>query len=212
MRKLLIKVCGMRERDNIASLLTLSPDRVGFILYPPSKRYVGEEFCMEEAVPDIECGSESYQRVGVFVNSSVDNIVDIAKRNIISSVQLHGSESPEECAKLINSGLEVIKAFSVDNSFDFSTTEAYNNCCSFFLFDTKGVNPGGNGFKFSWELLKGYSGDTPFFLSGGIGLSDVEAIRSFEHPMLAGLDLNSAFEISPALKDIDKLREFIESL
>ena len=207
-----IKVCGMRNSENISSLLALKPDFVGFIFYNKSKRYVTE-------FPQIQF-PENIKKVGVFVNERISKVVEIMNEYQLDLVQLHGDETPEYCNKLVtsmistplNHQVEIIKAFSVDEKFNFDLTEPYKNQCNYFLFDTKGKEYGGNGIKFNWEILQNYKGKTPYFLSGGIGLEEKEALVSFlssqESRNCYAVDVNSRFEDSPGMKNIDKLREF----
>ena len=208
MNELKIKVCGMRNTENISGVAAALPDFLGFIFYPKSARFVGEEFLAEQ----LENIPSSIQKVGVFVNELPEKVIGICKRLDLQVVQLHGSESPEYCQQIKASGLTVFKAFSVDDSFDFEQLSGYGDVCDYFLFDTKGHLPGGTGQKFNWALLKNYNGLVPFFLSGGIGPDDLEAIRNFEHPRWRGLDLNSGFELLPALKDVDKVQQFIREI
>lgn len=198
----------MRDPENISGVAAALPDFLGFIFYPKSARFVGEDFSLEQlkAIP------ETIQRVGVFVNELPAKVIEICKRLNFQVAQLHGSESPEYCRQIKASGLTVFKAFSVDDSFDFDQLSGYTEVCDYFLFDTKGHLPGGTGQKFNWTLLKKYNGSVPFFLSGGIGPDDLEAIRNFEHPRWRGLDVNSGFELSPALKDVDKVQQFIREI
>jgi len=222
-----IKVCGMRNPENISSLLALKPDFVGFIFYNKSKRFVAN-------FPQVEFPSE-VKKVGVFVNER-EEIIKKVNQFQLDYVQLHGDETPQFCQKLINkltelsrrkknchselvsesSKLEIIKAFSVDEKFNFEETKPYENYCSYFLFDTKGDNYGGNGIKFNWEVLQNYKGNIPFFLSGGIGLEDKDELLSFlrrqESKQCYAVDVNSGFEIEPALKNIEKLKEFKNNL
>jgi phosphoribosylanthranilate isomerase len=200
-----IKVCGMRDPENISGIVAALPDYLGFIFYTKSKRFVGFYPSPEllSVVPD------SIKKVGVFVDETPEKVLEIYHNWKLDVVQLHGHETPEYCMQIQNSGITVFKAFSVDESFDFARLEAYSGVCDFFLFDTKGQLPGGTGQKFNWELLKKYKGDVPFFLSGGIGSDDLEAIRHFSHPRWYGLDINSGFEVEPALKDVEKVNNFI---
>jgi phosphoribosylanthranilate isomerase len=208
MKALKIKVCGMRDPENISGVAAALPDFLGFIFYPKSARFVGEDFSLEQlkAIP------KSIQKVGVFVNELPEKVIEICKKLNFQVAQLHGSESPEYCRQIKTSGLTVFKAFSVDDSFDFEQLSGYTDVCDYFLFDTKGHLPGGTGRKFNWELLKNYNGSVPFFLSGGIGPDDLDVIRNFEHPRWRGLDVNSGFELSPALKDVDKVQQFIREI
>ncbi len=194
----------MRDPENISGVATTLPDFMGFIFYPQSARFVGEDFSVEQlkAIPD------SVKKVGVFVNELPEKVIKTCTRLDLQVAQLHGCESPAYCQQIKASGLIVFKAFSVDESFDFEQLLGYTGVCDYFLFDTKSRLPGGNGLKFNWKLLENYRLDVPFFLSGGIGPDDLEALRNFEHPRWRGLDINSGFEISPALKDVEKVRKF----
>lgn len=197
----------MRDPENISGVAAALPDFLGFIFYPKSARFVGEDFSAEQ----LESIPASIRKVGVFVNELPERVIEICKRLDLVA-QLHGNESVEYCRQIKASGLAVFKAFSVDDSFDFGQLSGYADVCDYFLFDTKGRMPGGTGQKFNWALLKNYTGSVPFFLSGGIGSDDLDAIRNFEHPRWRGLDVNSGFEIAPALKDVGKVRGFIETI
>jgi phosphoribosylanthranilate isomerase len=195
-----IKVCGMRESENISALLALKPDYIGFIFYDKSKRFVAE-------FTQIEIPS-SIKKVGVFVNETIEEIIEKVNQHTLDFVQLHGNETSEYCEKLAAKNIKIIKAFSVDENFDFSAIKTFEKHVSLFLFDTKGNNYGGNGIKFNWELLQNYTGKTPFLLSGGISINDAEEIKSFKHPAFLGIDINSGFELEPGLKNINEIKEF----
>lgn len=198
----------MREPDNISGVLAAHPDYMGFIFYPKSKRFVGFEPLMDvlAVVPD------SIKKVGVFVDETPERVLLVCTSWNFTAVQLHGNESTEFCKQMQQAGLIVLKAFPVDELFDFDALEAYRESCNFFLFDTKSQLPGGSGMKFNWQLLNNYQLDVPFFLSGGIGPDDLTVIRQLNHPQLFGIDINSGFEISPALKDIEKVGKFISKI
>jgi phosphoribosylanthranilate isomerase len=208
MNNLKIKVCGMRDPENISGVVAARPDYLGFIFYPKSKRFVGFEPSPKVlgVVPD------SVKKVGVFVDEAPEKVLEVYQNWKLDVVQLHGHETPEYCRQIQNSGITVFKAFSVDESFDFATLDTYSGVCDYFLFDTKGQLPGGTGHKFNWELLKNYKGDIPFFLSGGIGPDDLEVLRKFDNPRWCGIDINSGFELIPGLKDVDKVRRFIKGI
>ncbi|MHA7112250.1 phosphoribosylanthranilate isomerase [Sunxiuqinia elliptica] len=203
-----IKVCGMRQPDNIRGVLAAEPDFIGYIFYPNSKRYVGENPTMEifDLVP------ESTQKVAVFVNETVEQVQRICKHFTIAFAQLHGNESPEYCRQIKDAGIRVIKAFAVDQNFDFKSLNAYQTEVDYFLFDTKGKLPGGTGLKFDWSVLENYRLSVPFLLSGGIGPDDEAALSAFAHEQLVGLDINSGFELEPALKDEQKVKAFIDAI
>ena len=195
-----LKVCGMQETENIAALASLQPDYMGFIFWEPSKRYC-------TTIPtDIP---KHIKKVGVFVDETTKQIKEKVKLFGLDAVQLHGDESPRQCAALLNL-CEVIKAFRIGPDFDFKTLTPYQDHCTYFLFDTQGPLPGGNGTAFDWKLLAGYTLDTPFFLSGGIGLGHVEAIAEIRKRNLPihALDINSQFESKPGVKKIEKIEKF----
>ena len=195
-----LKVCGMQETENIAALASLQPDYMGFIFWEPSKRYC-------TTVPtDIP---KHIKKVGVFVDETTKQIKEKVKLFGLDAVQLHGDEIPRQCAALLNL-CEVIKAFRIGPDFDFKTLTPYQDHCTYFLFDTQGPLPGGNGTAFDWKLLAGYTLDTPFFLSGGIGLGHVEAIAEIRKRNLPihALDINSLFESKPGVKKIEKIEKF----
>ncbi|MFA5297742.1 MAG: phosphoribosylanthranilate isomerase [Lutibacter sp.] len=195
-----IKVCGMRDSKNISELMTLKPDFIGFIFYDKSLRNVTD-------FPQIEIPL-STKKVGVFVNETIEHIVKKVNQYQLDFVQLHGKETITYCEKLALQKIKTIKAFSVDEQFDFSVVKPFEKHVSLFLFDTKGKNYGGNGIKFNWDLLQKYKGKTPFLLSGGITKNEVEEIKKFKHPAFLGIDINSGFEIEPGLKNTDEIKEF----
>ncbi len=202
-----IKVCGMRDTENIRLLTELNPEYIGFILYPDSKRYLGDDYTLDVDIPD------SIQRVGVFVNALIPDIFNWINRLNLHLVQLHGTESPEYCMELHKMGIHIIKAFGLDDNFDFSILKSYSSCCEFFLFDTKTNHHGGSGKQFDWNVLKNYSYDIPVFLSGGIGPDDDETIHCYKNSIpIYGVDLNSRFEINPGLKNIVSLKSFMKKI
>jgi len=202
---MLIKVCGMREADNIRAVDALSTDFMGFIFWPHSSRYVA-------ALP--ACLPQRAKRVGVFVDADMADLLQHAAQYGLHAVQLHGHENPAYVRHLRASvgQLTVIKAFNIATPNDLEQTVPYEGLADYFLFDTKGPSVGGNGKQFDWTVLNAYNGTTPFLLSGGIGPDDAPRIRSFHHPLLAGIDLNSRFETSPAVKDINQLNNFIKTI
>lgn len=200
----LIKVCGMRDADNISALDETGIDLMGFIFWPHSSRYVSRR---PEYMPS------RAKRVGVFVDEDIDTIKRIADDYALDYIQLHGHESPAYCTQLQD--WRIIKAFSIASSDDLKQTNAYEGCTDCFLFDTKGMSVGGNGVQFDWSILDSYYGSTPFLLSGGIGPDDAQSIRDNNEPYTAkciGIDLNSRFETAPALKDINKIQSFIKTV
>ncbi len=204
------KVCGMKEPENIQSLYTYGPHYMGLIFYPRSPRYV-----LNDPYFSLPTFKGSMKTVGVFVNEEVDVIMNLRSRFNLDVIQLHGQESPEYCQVLSQEGMGIIKAFSIGkDTFDFSLLEQYEDYCDFFLFDTKGKLPGGNGYTFNWELLKAYDRQTPFFLSGGIGLAQLDRLAALLESdiNIHAIDVNSQFEISPGIKDMEKISALAEWL
>ncbi len=203
-----IKVCGMRNPANIKELVSLKPDYIGFIFYPGSKRYIGAQIPEE-----IQALIPVYiLKVGVFVDEPFDNLINKFKTNQLDLVQLHGNELPDYCKRLKQLDIPVIKVFSITADFNFETVKPFDNYCDYYLFDTPTELRGGSGMKFDWEKLDDYVGNKPFFLSGGIKIADIEKIKSISHNTLYAIDVNSGFEIEPGLKDIPKLKTFIEGV
>ena len=206
---LVIKVCGMREAENIREVEALGINWLGLIFWPKSSRYVSER-------PDYL--PQHVKRVGVFVDENLDTVRKKADDYALDLIQLHGSESPDYIRTLkapssINPlTSSIIKAFNIATAHDLEQTKDYEGIVDYFLFDTKGPSVGGNGVQFNWDVLKDYHGKTPFLLSGGIGPEDAERIHAFHHPQCIGIDLNSRFELSPGLKDITVLRKFLNEL
>lgn len=204
---MLVKVCGMRESENIEKVAQLGVDMMGFIFYPKSPRFASQSV-------DRTAADKNVCRVGVFVNESAGLISDKIHQFDLNAVQLHGNESRELCKLLHkqNGLLKVIKAISVSTAGDILKYKEYVGAVDYFLFDTKCKTVGGSGQQFDWQVLENYDGDVPFILSGGIGPEDVERIRNFHHPKCIGIDLNSKFEVKPGLKDVEKLNTFLENI
>lgn len=204
---MMIKVCGMREPENILAVASLTPMLMGFIFHEESPRNA------LSLNPDAVRSLPPFIRpVGVFVDKTEEYITSMCTRYGIKIVQLHGSESPEQCLRLKQCGYIVFKAFGIENDTDFDNASLYEGTVDMFLFDTQSASHGGSGKKFDWSSLESYNLDTPYLLSGGIGPDDVDAIVKAVRPGMAGIDINSRFETSPGIKDINKLINFILSL
>lgn len=203
-----LKICGMKYPDNILDVGSLLPDYMGFIFWEKSARY------FEATIPTLP---QSIKKVGVFVNAGQEEIVSKINQYDLQAVQLHGHESVAFCQELQNTlvkSIEIIKVFSVDATFDFDQLQAFETVCDYFLFDTKGKLPGGNGTTFDWRVLENYSSQKPFFLSGGIGLHEsdwVNEILTTDLPIFA-IDVNSKFEIEPGLKNTKLLASFKQNI
>jgi len=203
-----IKICGMKFPKNILEVGALQPDYMGFIFYPKSKRFVGEDFSPES----LEKLPKSIKKVAVFVNETSEEIIAIQKQFSFDFVQLHGNESVAECEILKENNINVIKVFSVDNYFNFNEVEPYELVCDYFLFDTKTVKYGGSGKTFDWELLENYTLSKPFFLSGGLSIHNIVKIKYKDYPILIGLDFNSKLEDSNTKKITNEVSELIEKI
>ncbi|MBB6240216.1 phosphoribosylanthranilate isomerase [Pedobacter sp. AK013] len=204
-----LKVCGMRLAANIAAVAELQPDYLGFIFYEKSPRLISD--VSAELIKYIPA---EIKTVGVFVNEVIEQVKDKVNTLKLKAVQLHGSESPEYCEALKSTfpALEVIKAFGIDEDFDFSTLEPYLTVADYFLFDTKTKTHGGSGKTFNWSVLDRYTYTKPYFLSGGIDLEHTTAIKNINDSRLYALDINSRFEVEPGLKDAEKIKEFIKEM
>lgn len=207
----------MRDADNIRDISALGVDMIGLIFYPPSPRYVQQFSSGAGIIPDYAPDmGKTPLRVGVFVDDMPQNIVTRVYNYKLDYIQLHGNEPRETLENLratidpdIKPNIKIIKAISVSSAEDINKYKEYVGAADLFLFDTKCKTVGGSGEQFDWQVLQAYDGDVPFILSGGIGPDDAERIKNFHHPKCIGIDLNSKFEIEPALKDVDKLKQFL---
>ncbi|MBU2951317.1 phosphoribosylanthranilate isomerase [Tamlana agarivorans] len=205
----------MKFEDNIEAVASLQPDYLGFIFFEDSERHFGTQ-----SIPELP---SSIKKVGVFVDADINFVIEKVNSLQLQAVQLHGIESPEYCDALIHTqfiskendkpfNAEIIKVFSIKDSFNFEVLKPYEAVCDYFLFDTKGKLPGGNGYTFDWNVLNDYPSEKPFFLSGGIGVDQAEDIKNFQNSSASkycyALDVNSKFELKPGLKNIELLKEF----
>jgi len=204
---MVIKVCGMRAPANIAAVNQLDIDMMGFIFYSRSPRYVPLEGRYTEAIRQCR-----HRKVGVFVNEDEARIMEIMSTFRLDYIQLHGMESPDFCRSLRQRGYGIIKAFHLETPEDLCNTDDYQDCSDYYLFDTKCHEYGGSGRRFDWAVIDHYRGMVPFLLSGGLAFEHIHEIQSFHHPRFAGIDLNSGFELSPAVKDVRKLNMFIQMI
>lgn len=207
----------MRDADNIRDISALGVDMIGLIFYPPSPRYVQQFSSGAGIIPDYAPDmGKTPLRVGVFVDDMPQNIVTRVYNYKLDYIQLHGNEPRETLENLratidpdIKPKIKIIKAISVSSAEDIKKYKEYVGAADLFLFDTKCKTVGGCGEQFDWQVLQAYDGDVPFLLSGGIGPDDAERIKNFHHPKCIGIDLNSKFEIEPALKDVEKFKQFL---
>ena len=203
-----IKICGMKYPDNILEVASLLPDYMGFIFWEKSARY------FDGIIPELP---KSIKKTGVFVNATQEEILEKLSQYDLQAIQLHGQESVEFCLALkekINYKIEIIKVFSVSDIFDFNLLKPFEDVCDYFLFDTKGKLPGGNGTTFDWKVLQKYPSTKPFFLSGGIGIDELEAVNEILKTNLPihAIDVNSKFETEPGLKNIQLCTDAIHRI
>lgn len=219
-----LKVCGMKYHDNISEIATLQPNYLGFIFYKKSPRY------FSGIIPKLP---DNIKKVGVFVDEKLDDLIVIAQNHQLDALQLHGNESADYCKALRNAALnsldnnqthkkwqgrevKIIKVFSIDEAFNFNHLQPYESVCDYYLFDTKGKLPGGNGYTFNWDILKQYPSSKPYFLSGGIGLNHIDLLKEFLKTPASqychAIDINSQLEIKAGLKSIEKLIQFKSQL
>jgi phosphoribosylanthranilate isomerase len=213
MGRLNVKICGMTAPENIGLVCSCSPDYIGFILYPHSKRYIDVDLLSRALGNDII--PRSVKKIGVFVNSSYEDIASASVRLNLDGVQLHGDESAEFCLKIKDSNPDTLlfKAIGVASPQDLVGLERYDSLVDLFIFDTKTSEYGGSGKSFQWDFLDSYQGETPFFLSGGIGPENIEAaIEAAIRYGATGLDVNSRCESSPGVKDITKVQHVMDTI
>lgn len=215
----------MRDAQNIREVSQLGVDMIGMVFYPKSPRYVEMQSSHAGIIPDYVKedinikSAKSPARVGVFVDDMVQNIVTRVVNYHLDYVQLHGNEPREMCENLrltldpdIRPGIKIIKAINVSDASDIQKYKEYVGAVDLFLFDTKCKTVGGSGRQFDWQVLEQYDGEIPFLLSGGIGPEDASRLHAFHHPKCIGIDLNSRFEIEPGVKDVEKLKGFLNAM
>ena len=201
-----IKICGMKLTSNIIEVSKINPDYMGFIFWEKSKRFFNGN------IPNI---SENIKKTGVFVDSPINAILNKIKKHDLNAIQLHGDESIDFCKKIkLLTDIEIIKVFKVNDNFNFNKILSFDKVCDYYLFDTKGKLPGGNGFHFDWEILKKYPYKKKFFLSGGIGLLDINNLKKFLKLNLPihAIDVNSKFELRNGIKNVNDLSNFKKQL
>jgi phosphoribosylanthranilate isomerase len=192
-----IKVCGLR--DNIEEVAALNPDFMGFIFYKKSPRFVGDNFVKNY-------NSEALS-IGVFVNQTVEEVLELYKKHDLDLVQLHGNESIDYCVELKAFDIKIVKVFAGNHLPSQLVIDAYAPFIDYYLFDTKGEHEGGNGIAFDWNLLTTLNLQKPVFLSGGIDLDNVNNIKNLKGIKIHAIDVNSKFEITPGKKDVNKLKK-----
>lgn len=202
-----LKVCGLKHKHNITELLQMPIDYIGIIFYKKSPRFIDANLSFDfmRTIP------KHIKKVGVFVNENSYSICDKIAHYNLDIVQLHGDESSEMCREL-KPYAKVMKAFQMNDNFDFKQLENYLSVVDYFLFDSSSENYGGSGKAFNWQILNKYTYNIPFFLSGGISEEHIEEINQLIIPQLMAIDINSKFEVEPGLKDTEQIKQFINRL
>lgn len=206
---MITKICGFSDPESIRQIALLKPSMMGFIFYAPSPRNACA--LLPSVVAELPADID---RTGVFVDAPVDHILHTASRYGLTTVQLHGKESPETCRALRDAGLRVMKAIGIDPDIDWATLTPYEGSVDLFIFDTLTAVHGGSGRKYDWSILRNYPLATPYLLSGGITPDDAEAVAraAATLPRMAGVDINSRFETRPGCKDPQLVRQFLSAL
>jgi len=204
---MIVKVCGIKTEDNLSALSNIPIDMIGLNFYPSSARYVGPEVVplRYDILPD------ELSRVGVFVNESLDEIMDIADEYRLDYLQLHGDEQLDFCVEA-STQLPVIKVVRVGKSIDWHQLKGYEGVAEYILFDTNSKAYGGSGHKFDWSLLADYPLEIPYMIGGGVGPTDVQLIKAHKHHQFVGVDINSKFESAPAVKNTELVTQFVLGL
>lgn len=200
-----VKVCGMRENENIQELIKLDIDFIGFNFYPESKRFIGKELD-SKLISQIP---KRISKVGVFVNQDNEFIIENINKNKLDFIQLHGNEKVDKIKVLHQLGCRIIKAIGIKGKIDFDLFKEYEEFVEYFLLDNHSINYGGTGNKFNWNLLKKYNLNTPLILGGGISSEDFDLIKQLQINKLMAVDINSCFEIKEGVKNIKMINEFV---
>lgn len=208
-----IKVCGITRPEQVLQLDELGVEFAGFIFYPKSPRYVFSHMSKEQLK---KLKGQQINKVGVFVNTPAEEVLQLVDECGLYLVQLHGDESPRYCEQISNY-VTVVKAFRLREGENLLwRAKDYQDVADMFLFDTEGAGYGGTGKKFNWNILKGENVRKPFFLSGGIQPDDVELLKEFANDPVAkdlfAIDINSKFEIAAGIKNMEKISAFVKEI
>jgi phosphoribosylanthranilate isomerase len=203
-----LKVCGMTSFEQLQKLDQLGVDFAGLIFYKNSKRFVGNKLSDQKS----EIRNLKIKKIGVFVNAEIDTLKKEVNEYGLTYVQLHGDESAEFCRR-VKDFVHVIKVIRINDQSDLEKElTVFEEACDYLLFDTDSKQYGGTGKQFNWNRLIQSDVKKPFFLSGGIGLEDVDKVKSFHHGMLYAIDVNSRFETSPGIKNLEQVEVFLEGI
>ena len=213
MPKLLIKVCGLSTPETVDAAVDAGADLVGFVFHPKSPRYVTPARAAELA--RLARGRAGI--VALTVDLGEEEIADIAAVLEPDWLQLHGAEPPESIAHAGGAArARTLKAVGVAAAEDLARVPAYAAVADCLLIDAKpprdAAYPGGHGKPFDWAILKALDPAIPFLLAGGLTADNVaeaiNTVRGFGLG-LAGVDVSSAVESAPGVKDVAKIRAFV---
>ncbi len=205
-----VKVCGITLEDQLNKLNDIGVQFAGLIFYPKSPRYVLRNMTTSQIKKE-----NRVNKVGVFVNAPIENVLQMVDECRLHMVQLHGDESVKYCEKIADY-ISVVKAFRLSETDNIEwRIKDYMDVCDMFMFDTEGAGYGGTSKKFDWNKLKDITIGKPYFLSGGIEPDDTEKLKTFvklpEAKALFAIDINSKFETLPGIKDLALIEKFIKS-
>jgi phosphoribosylanthranilate isomerase len=203
-----LKVCGMTSFEQLQKLDQLGVDFAGLIFYKNSKRFVGNKLSDQKS----EIRNLKIKKIGVFVNAEIDTLKKEVNEYGLTYVQLHGDESAEFCRR-VKDFVHVIKVIRINDQSDLEKElTVFEEACDYLLFDTDSKQYGGTGKQFNWNRLIQSDVKKPFFLSGGIGLEDIDKIKNFHHPMFFAIDVNSRLESEPGIKNMEKVEQLMNAL
>ncbi|UAY50789.1 phosphoribosylanthranilate isomerase [Ferruginibacter albus] len=206
-----VKVCGITQEEQLAQLPSVGATFGGFIFYPKSPRYVLRHMTTSQIKKE-----NNINKVGVFVNAAVEEVLQMVDECRLHMVQLHGDESPKYCEKIADY-ISVVKAFRISETDNISwRIKDYMEVCDMFMFDTEGAGYGGTGKKFNWDKLNDIEIGKPYFLSGGIEPNDIDRLKEFsskpEAKALFAIDINSKFEVMPGVKNLESIKQFTTAI
>jgi phosphoribosylanthranilate isomerase len=200
-----VKVCGMTNLADAEHAASHGAWAIGLIHHPDSPRYVEPEVAEE-------IGAALKRRcevAGVFVNSTLDEVIDAAERENLTLLQFHGEEGPSFCVEARRrTGAKVIKAMRVTSAADVQAAETFRT--DFHLFDAywHGIH-GGTGQRFDWDLVATRRSTVPMILAGGLNAENVAEAIDFVKPY--AVDVVSGVEAEPGRKDPAKVVAFLEA-
>ena len=218
---MIIKVCGMRDAVNIHNVSQLGVDWIGLNFCSSDERYVSQISSCAGIIPDygtLKINTSESNRpklCGIFKDDMPQNIVTRVYNFNLDIVQLDGDESPVMMDNLrrtldpdIHAGIKIMKTINISTCEDINQYKPYAESADYFLFNIQSSDDGSK----DWTILEAYNGNIPFLLSGNIGIDDIASINNFSHPQVYGINVDHKFEEEPAMKNINLLKTFLESI